>query len=142
MEIKCKFFLWCNPPCIFNPFLQKPSNEELETLKTVENCQYFLKVKDSFENQNGGKFFITDSSKDGTLSEYLRNDGPLTEGLIRSIMNQLLEIADYLQRQQLAYISFDNDNIFVEKVIDSETEIESINIVSLSSNICRNNSDD
>lgn len=66
------------------------------------------------------QFFITESPKSGTLTEYIKVNGPLNEVTIRSIMNQLLEAADFLQRNQLAHLCFDTENIFIETSTDDD----------------------
>ena len=117
---------------IDNCFLfQKPSESELNSIKKSFLNQFFLKIKENFKNENNCHFFITNQPRLGSLAEYLKSNGPISEAGIRSIMKQLLEIADFLQRQQLAHLCFDIENIFVEEIIDENDNSIQIKIVRL-----------
>ncbi|KAE9554370.1 hypothetical protein FO519_002429 [Halicephalobus sp. NKZ332] len=108
--------------------LTQPSESELNSIKKSFFHSCFLKVKETFTNENKGHFFITNQPRLGSLTEYLKNHGPLSESGIRSVMKQLLEVADFLQKQQLVHLCFDVENIFVEEVLDEKENNAEIKI--------------
>uniref|UniRef100_A0AC35EWL3 Protein kinase domain-containing protein n=1 Tax=Panagrolaimus sp. PS1159 TaxID=55785 RepID=A0AC35EWL3_9BILA len=93
----------------------KHTESDFQTLEKTENNSKFLQIFEKFQiKEKTAHFFISESPKLGTLADYVKLNGPLNEILIRSIMNQLLEAADFLQRNQLGHLCFDCENIFVE----------------------------
>uniref|UniRef100_A0AC34F0I7 Protein kinase domain-containing protein n=1 Tax=Panagrolaimus sp. ES5 TaxID=591445 RepID=A0AC34F0I7_9BILA len=94
--------------------LSKPTVSDFNSLEKTKNNSKFLQISEKFQVKQTAQFFISESPKLGTLADYVKLNGPLNEITIRSIMNQLLEAADFLQRNQLAHLCFDIENIFVE----------------------------
>ena len=102
-----------------NQCFQTPTTTELDEIQKTSKIPKFLQFHDDFSVNDTAKFFISESPKSGTLAEYIKTNGPLNEVTIRSIMNQLLEAADFLQRNQLAHLCFDTENIFIENEIEN-----------------------
>jgi len=91
-------------------------------MKILDNpLVIFYKVYESKDDYS----IVLELSKEGTLRDYLKNEGPLEENVDRSILWQIMIATNYLHIHRIAHreikpenLMFSYSNYSIDKILD------------------------